>query len=117
MAFSKSEISQFTQTVERFLENHRPPRQMRGELDYRARINGQSVEIYKLCPGGDHDIPGEINKDGVAKATYVKSRGTWKLYALGDDLDWRRVNPQQEYPSLDAALKTVERDTEGCFYG
>lgn len=116
MALSKSEIAQFQSAVDRYLETHRPPSYVRGEIDFRARVRGQSVEIYKICPGA-RGRPGSIRKDGVAKATYVKSRGTWKLYAQGEDLNWRRFDPDKEYPSLEAILSIVERDKQGCFYG
>ena len=116
MALSRSEITQFQRTAEQYLENHRPPRSVRGELDFRARVQGQSVEIYKLCPGG-RGRPGQINLNGVAKATYVKARRTWKLYAPDDSVQWRRFDPQREFRSLEDALKTIERDRDGRFYG
>jgi hypothetical protein len=53
----------------------------------------------------------------VAKTTYVKSSGIWKIYWQRADLKWHCYEPDAEVQSLEEFLVVVERDERGCFYG
>jgi hypothetical protein len=79
------------------------------------RIEGQSVVIVEVRPRWRH--PSEKAEQGIAKATYVKSRGVWKVFWQRADLRWHRYDPDPEVESLGEFLKIVDRDEFGAFFG
>ena len=60
---------------------------------------------------------GEKMEHPIAKTTYVKTRGIWKVYWQRADLKWHRYDPDAEVQNLEDFLAVVERDEGGCFYG
>ena len=56
-------------------------------------------------------------EEAVAKATYVKSRGIWKIYWQRADLKWHRYDPGPEVKTLEEFLEVLEKDEYACFYG
>ena len=61
--------------------------------------------------------PQEKIEEAVAKATYVKATGVWKMYWWRADLRWHRYDPSPEVDSLEEGLQIVGRDEYGCFFG
>lgn len=116
MALSEFETKRYEQIVGRYIEGRRPPPHVRPELDLGFRIAGQSVEIFEIRPVW-RGAPGEKIEIPVAKTTYVKSSGIWKVYWQRADLKWHRYGPDAEVRSLEDFLAVVERDECGCFYG
>jgi hypothetical protein len=53
----------------------------------------------------------------VAKSTYVKTQGTWKVYWQRRDLKWHRYDPDPEVGSVEEFLAIVDRDECACFFG
>jgi hypothetical protein len=53
----------------------------------------------------------------VAKTTYVRTDDRWKVFWMRRDLRWHGYEPAREVDSLDAVLRVVERDDQGCFWG
>lgn len=51
-----------------------------------------------------------------AKATYVKTKGIWKVYWMRGNLKWHPYEPSAAH-SLEAFLKLVDEDKNGCFFG
>ena len=99
-----------------YIERHRPPVHIRPELDIGYRISGQSVEIFEIRPAWRGE-PGETMEQAVAKTTFVKTQGIWKIYWQRADLKWHRYEPDAEAPDLETFIKVVERDEYCCFYG
>jgi hypothetical protein len=116
MSFSEFETKRFEQIVQRYVDQHRPPPQIRPELDLGYRVNGQSVEIFEIRPVW-RGLPGEKMEQPVAKATYVKSRSIWKVYWQRADLKWHRYDPDSEVKSLEDFVAVIEKDEFCCFYG
>ena len=50
----------------------------------------------------------------VAKIIYVKSTATWKLYWMRASGKW---NLYEEHKSLNEAIKNIQTDAHGCFWG
>lgn len=116
MAISEFETKRCERIVKRYVDGRRPPPHIRPELDLGFRVTGQSVEIFEIRPVW-RGAPGEIMEHSVAKTTYVKSTGIWKIYWQRADLKWHRYEPDAEVQSLEEFLVVVERDEHGCFYG
>lgn len=115
MALSELEIKRCEKVVGQYVENRRPPAHIRNELDLAFRIKEQSVEIFEIRPLWRE--PGVKIESPVAKATYVKTQGIWKIYWQRADLKWHRYDPQAEVKTIEQFLEVVERDKFGCFYG
>ena len=56
------------------------------------------------------DRPDEMIEEMVAKTTYVKKNGIWKVYWQRADLKWHGYEPVPEVGSLEAFLDLVEED-------
>jgi hypothetical protein len=61
--------------------------------------------------------PSKKIEEAVAKSTYVKTQGVWKVYWQRADLKWHRYDPMPEVDSLEEFLALVDRDEYACFFG
>ncbi|WP_367391494.1 DUF3024 domain-containing protein [Lewinella sp. LCG006] len=104
-----------TKLLERYIENKRPPLEIRDQLDIGYRKEGQAFEVFEIRPNWmDNSIKMEIP---VAKARYVKSRSVWRLYWMRGNLKWDFYEPAGEMTSLSEVLEVIDADTHGCFWG
>jgi hypothetical protein len=104
-----------SKTVRAFLEKRRPQTaSMRAKLDYGFHFHKQSVELIEIRPRMN-DKPGKT-EHAFAKATFVQSRGTWKVYWMRGNLKWHPHEPPTAR-SLAAFLKLVDADEHHCFFG
>ena len=115
MALSEFETKKIEKEVSAFVERRRPPPHIRPRLDLGFRISGQSVEIFEVRPAWKD--PGRKIERPVAKATYVKSRGVWKVYWMRADLKWHSYPPAPTVGSVSRFLSLVEQDKHACFFG
>ena len=115
MAFSEFEAKKIERAASEFLEDRRPPVEIRPKLDLDVRVSGQSVQIVEIRP--HFREPATIIESPVAKATYVKKSQRWKIYWMRADLKWHGYQPDPVVQSIEEFLEIVERDEYGCFYG
>jgi hypothetical protein len=116
MALSEFETKRCEQIIRRYVDGRRPPPHNRPDLDLGFRVKGQSVEIFEIRPAW-RGAPGEKMELSVAKTTYVKTRGAWKVFWQRADSKWHCYEPNAEVRNLEEFLAVVERDEYGCFYG
>jgi len=114
MAFRDSELQRVEMDVAAFLEERRPPPEIREQFDLQWRLEGQSVFLFEVRPRW-RGQPGETRDIPVAKVTYVRKHDIWKLYWMRSDLKWHDCEPT--VPSLRTALVLVSEDENGCFFG
>jgi spore coat polysaccharide biosynthesis protein SpsF (cytidylyltransferase family) len=107
MAYSEFEKKRIEKIVGRYIEEKRPPAEIRDEVDLSFKIEGQSIEIFEIRPLWDD--PKEKIEEPVAKATYVKSRNLWKVFWQRADLKWHRYDPDPEVDTIDDFLEVVEQ--------
>ena len=115
MVISEFSRKYFEKIMNDYLETTRPPAHIRNELDIGYRIENQSVELFEIRPA--FRSPKEKIEQGIAKATYVKKAGIWKVYWLRADLKWHRYEPTPEVADLEGFLAIVDDDHYGCFHG
>jgi len=115
MAHSEFEIKRCEKLVGAYVEAHRPPVHIRNKLDLRYRIENQSVVIFEVRSLWDR--PDEMIEEMVAKTTYVKKSGRWKVYWQRADLKWHGYKPVPEVESLEDFLDLIEQDKHCCFFG
>lgn len=115
MAFSELETKRCERDIVRFMERRRPPLHIRPLLDLGSRITGQSVAIFEVRPRWDREA--EILEIPVAKVTYVRTKGMWRIFWMRKDRRWHAYQPHAEARSLAEALAIVDRDEHCCFFG
>jgi hypothetical protein len=115
MSVSEFEIKRIEKIMDSYLEKTRPPAHIRNELDIGYRIQNQSVEIFEIRPAFKR--PNEKIEHAIAKTTYVKRSGKWKIYWMRADLKWHKYEPFPEAGNLEGFISIIEDDHYGCFYG
>ncbi len=116
MALSEFETKRCERLMHEYIDRRRPPVHIRPELDLGYRVSGQSVEIFEIRPVW-RGAPGELMEHPVAKTTFVKSRGIWKVFWQRADLKWHSYEPNAEVADLEGFIEVVEADEYSCFYG
>lgn len=98
------------------MKRRRPPPHVRPRLDLGFRVKGQSAEIFEIRP--DWRGPaGEQRESAVAKATYVRARGVWRVFWQRSDLKWHGYEPRPEVKSIEEFASLVSEDAYACFFG
>ncbi len=101
--------------LRKYIEARRPPVHLRNELDLSFRVEGQSVVIFEIRPLWSN--PDEKIEAMVAKATYVSTKGTWKVFWQRADMKWHSYGPTPEVKAIEDFLALVTKDPQGCFFG
>jgi hypothetical protein len=115
LALSEIELKRCEKDIAAFMARRRPAPDIRDELDIGYRIDGHNVEIFDIRPDWkDHSVR---NESPVAKATFVRTKGIWKVYWMRQDLKWHGYQPKAEVNTLKEFLGAVDRDEHGCFWG
>ena len=115
MALSEFETRRVEKAVQSFLDKHRPPPHVRPKLDLGYRITGQSIELFEIRPRWTE--PTKKAEHPFAKATFVKTTGTWKIFWRRADLKWHSYEPTRQVGSVEKFLEVVAEDRHACFFG
>lgn len=116
MAFAEIELARVRRALDAFMQQRRPPPPIRPKLDLGFRISGQSVEIFEIRPRWQGP-PDEKHESPVAKATYIRARGVWRVYWQRRDLKWHRYEPRPEVKAVEEFAALVSDDAHSCFFG
>lgn len=115
MALSEVERHKVEVEVGRFVESHRPPENIREQLDIGFKLENQSIVLFEIRPRWDK--PEEKMEHPVAKATYSRAQQIWKVYWMRSDLKWHRYEPAPSAEQLADFLTLVDEDEHACFWG
>lgn len=116
MALSEFEVARVRRAVSAFVERRRPPPHIRPKLDFGFRLSGQSVELFEIRPVW-RGRGGEKHESPFAKATYVRTKGRWRVFWMRRDLKWHGYDPAPEVPSIEDFVQLVQEDEYACFFG
>ena len=116
MALAEIEQARVRRAMDAFMQQRRPPPLVRPELDLGFRVSGQSVEIFEIRPRW-RGPPGEKHESPVAKATFVRARGVWRVFWQRCDLKWHSYEPQPEVTTVEEVASLVSQDAHACFFG
>ena len=116
MALSDIEAARVQKALDAFMAKHRPPPHIRPELDFGTRISRQSVEIFEIRPVW-RGKTGEKMEHPVAKATFVRNRGVWRVFWMRRDLKWHGYDPMPKVRSIEDFCALVSEDAHACFFG
>ena len=116
MALSEFEMARVQRAMAALMKQRRPPPHRRQKLDLGFRVTGQSVEVFEIRPAwrGPADVKHE---SAVAKATFVRTRGVWRVFRQRRDLKWHGYEPRPEVNSIDEFASLVAEDAHACFFG
>jgi hypothetical protein len=115
VALSEFETIRCKKLVAEFIERRRPPPHIRPKLDFGFRIKGQSIEIFEVRPNWRDES--KKSEHPIARATYNKSKRTWKVFWRRADQKWHSYKPNAEVASIEDFLAVVHKDENGCFFG
>jgi hypothetical protein len=115
MALNDIERKRIEKAVVAFIEAHRPPPHIRPKLDLGFRLAGQSVELFEIRPQWDR--PEVKHERPFAKATFVRTRGVWRVFWMRADLKWHGYEPALEVARIEDFLVVVQKDECACFFG
>lgn len=116
MALSELELARVRKAVGAFVEGRRPPPHLRPQVDLGFRVSGQSVELFEVRPVW-RGLPGEKLEQPFAKATYVRTRGRWRVFWQRRDLKWHGYEPAPEVATIEEFVALVQEDRHACFFG
>lgn len=115
MAFSEFERTVNLKSLRWFLDVSRPPEEIRPELDIGYAVIGQTVDVFEIRP--DWKDKTTTRHTPVARIKFVRTKAHWILYWMRADLKWHSYKPDDIHCTLLSALKTVNADADGCFFG
>jgi hypothetical protein len=116
MTLTELETARVRRALDAFLARRRPPPHLHAKVDLAYRVTGQNVEIIETRPRW-RDPPGEVTEHAVAKATFVRCRGTWRVFWMRQNLRWHSYEPAAAVSSIDEFCRVVDEDQFGCFFG
>jgi len=116
MAFTEEEVSDAIIAIEEVIwSRRRPPHHLRNQGCEAQRISGQSLELFFIRPHFQNQA--ETVEESIAKITFVRKRGIWRLFWQRADLKWHGYKPDPVHGSLREALEVIYRDEYCCFFG
>jgi hypothetical protein len=116
MAFTDLEIAEHTALIEKlFWSKRRPPLHLRAQIREGQRFDGHSIEFFFVRPR--FDDPSQTIEESIAQLTFVRASGVWRLFWKRADGKWHRYPPRPETATLATALRVIDQDPKGCFFG
>jgi len=115
VALSEFEALRCEKLVAAFVERRRPPPHLRHQVDLGFSVRGQSVEIFEVRARWDDAT--QTTHKFVAKATFERNSGQWKVYWQRADMKWHSYAPQPRVDTLEEFLALLENDVHACFFG
>jgi hypothetical protein len=115
MAVDVIHIVEVIEVMENFLSRCRPEEDVRDDLDVGYKIEDQSVIIHEIR--ADWRNPKKKIEPPIAKATYIKKSGSWKVFWMRADQKWHPYKPKAVVDSLSQFVEVVEEDAHNCFWG
>lgn len=115
MAIPKSQLRECLSAAGALLQKRRPPAEVRDQVDFRVNINGSEVMIVEIRP--TYQDPKHIISRPIAKAKWVETKETWRLFWMRADSKWHAYESVIELKSISDVIDEVDRDAQGCFFG
>lgn len=116
MPFTDTELTTHLRVLETcFWSRCRPPLHLRDQVREGQRIVDRTIELFLVRPAFYR--PGEPIEESIAKVQYMVHQGVWRIFWQRANGRWFRYAPYPEANSLEEALRVIEEDTNGCFFG
>ena len=116
MPFTDDELTQHLRVLEEcFWSRRRPPLHLRDKVREGQRIQDRTTELFFVRPAFER--PGEWVEESIAKIQRMVHHG--RVAHFLETSQWPLVHypPCPEAPSLTEALRVIDEDANGCFFG
>jgi hypothetical protein len=97
------ELARLHRAMDSFMQRRRPPAHIRPNVNLGFHVRRGPTD--------------EKHESPVAKATYVRSRGVWRVFWQRRDLKWHSYDPKPEVKSVEEFASVVDEDMHACFFG
>lgn len=115
MGFNILETAAIIELLENFIGRRRPPVELRTKLDLNYKIDNQSIIIFEKRVVWNN--PEKYIESPIAKTTFIRNKGHWKIFWLRANLKWYIYEPMPTVKKLEKFIETVDQDKCGCFWG
>jgi hypothetical protein len=117
MAISEFEQHRLESLLKKFRDEKGPPPDIRDQLQWGFKIDPeqQTVELFEIRPYF-MDASRKIESK-FAKAVYVKTSKTWKVYWMRGSGKWIKYDPCPKVKAIEEFLRVVREDEHHCFFG
>ena len=115
MALSNEELGNIDSVVGEWCLFLTPP-EIKKRIDYDYEIEGQAVTIFEVRPDY-RGKSGQLSRNPFVKFRYVKTTTMWHIYWMRASGKWQAYEPHPVVRNLKEALKVVDTDKYGCFFG
>lgn len=115
MSLDAIQTVELIEVMENYIQEKRPPENMRAQVDLGYVIDGQSIIIHEIRPRWDD--PSLLVEHPIAKATFVSAKNLWKLFWMRADLKWHIYSPSPTVKNVKNFVAIVDEDKHGCFWG
>lgn len=101
--------------IQKYIEEMRPPIDIRDKLDIGYKYKNNTLEIYEIRP---HWKNKEIIRNhSFAKAKFIKSRNTWDIYWMRANGNWIKLKTSSKTNSINHVFEIINTDEQNCFFG
>lgn len=101
--------------IELSVEQLRPPKEIRNQLDIGFIFSNNVLEIFEIRPKWD-DESKNIHTP-VAKCKYIKTQECWKIYWMRANGKWEAYPPNPETKTILGFFEILKEDKNSCFWG
>jgi len=116
MAFADNEIAEHLKVIEDlFWSRRRPPLHLRDKVREGQRFADRTIELFIVRPA--YNRPGEQTESSIARIQHLPRLRVWRICWKRADGNWHRYPPCPEVQSLAEALRVIDEDANGCFFG
>jgi hypothetical protein len=117
MPISEFEKHRYEKVLKDFCETEGPPKNLHDKLKWGYEVDPkkQTVELFEIRPRFME--PSTKTQTPIAKAKYIKSQNSWKVYWMRGNGKWVLYEPCPYLPSLEEFLKLVKEDAYCYFFG
>jgi len=114
--FSDTESAGHMKVIEEILwSRRRPPLHLRDKVREGQRFKDRSIELFFVRPRFER--PKEEVEESIVKLRHLPGLGVWRIFWKRGNGKWYRYPECPEVVSLAKALKVVDEDANGCFFG
>lgn len=92
-----------------------PPAEIRAQLEYAVRIEGNAATLVELRPAFRADIG--RTESPVARFRFTNRTATWQLFWRDRNSRWHRYQYLRPAKRLATLFAEVRRDPTGIFWG
>lgn len=101
--------------IKQYIEEIRPPKEMRDQVDISYFFKIGIVQIFEIRPKWDD--PKVKEEFPIARVKHVKNKNIWRIYWMDSHEEWIKYQPNFEVDTFLKVIQIIKKDEHGCFWG